>query len=85
MLRPDTASNVSNTCVLPVLEYGAGLWGAGAWDRKGDKAAWASLEAFLTEEAKTILSAPLRTPNAAVVGELGWRKLRARASVEAVN
>ena len=42
------------------------------------KGLWEEAEKLQREVAKTILSAPTRTANEAVLGNLGWWKLRAR-------
>jgi hypothetical protein len=59
--------------VRPHLEYAAEVW--------DDDSDWPEAEAVQRVMAKRILRASKRTPNEVVLGELGWRPLRARRRV----
>jgi hypothetical protein len=61
--------NLWEVLVRPILEYAGEVWGGGPWE-EADK--------LQREVAKAILSAPTRTANEAVLGDLGWWELRAR-------
>ena len=65
---------------MPALEYGVSIWGPGlihadSLDR---------VEKFWISNARFILNAPLRTPNAAIQGDLGWMPFSIRAKWQAV-
>jgi hypothetical protein len=75
------AERLFRVCVLPALEYGIGLWGVGNFNSSG----WREVEAFWRMAARTILGVPMRTPTAAVLGDLGWRMLYTRAIFQAVS
>jgi hypothetical protein len=79
LFRPDMVINQFKTCVLPAMEYGVCLWGAGAYQTH----AWEQVEIFWRYIARTILGMPLRTPTAAVYGELGWSPFWVRAAWQA--
>ena len=79
-MNASVATQLFKTCVLPALEYGIGLWGAGNYN----SATWASLESFWRMAARTILGVPVRTPNAAVLGDLGWTNFWVRGAWQAV-
>ena len=63
------------TIVLPALEYGLGIWGACMYN----SAVWKEVEDFWRYAAKTIVGVPVRTPSAAVFGDLGWYEFATRA------
>ena len=78
-MKPDMASQLFRTCIMPALEYGVGIWGAGNFR----SAAWLGIEGFWRMAARTILGAPRRTPNEAVLGDLGWTKFSVRGAWQA--
>ena len=61
--------NLWEVLVRPILEYAGEVCGEGPWEEA---------EKLQREVAKTILSAPTRTANEAVLGDLGLWELRAR-------
>ena len=75
MFPVDVSVNMYRTCVMPALEYGAGVWGPGVLH--GDSID--IIEDFWISNARFILNIPLRTPTAAVQGELGWFPFAVRA------
>jgi hypothetical protein len=64
---------------MPALEYGGGLWGVNCVH-----ASWKLVEQFWYSIARTTLSAPSKTPLAALQGELGWAPFRARVCSQVV-
>jgi len=58
-----------NTFVRPVLEYGAEVHGAKAWEEAERVQRWAG---------RIILGLSRRVPNAVIQGELGWWSVKAR-------
>ena len=80
MLNGRMAERLFKICVLPALEYGIGLWGVVG----SGLAVWEEVEKFWRMAARTILQVPIRTPTAAVLGDLGWRVLYTRAVFQAV-
>ena len=74
------AVQLYKTCVMPAVEYGVGLWGAGSYN----SAAWLRVEAFWRMAARTVLKLPLRTPSEALLGDLGWHKFSVRGAWQAV-
>ena len=81
MFPVDVSVNMYRTCVMPALEYGAGVWGPGVLH--GDSID--RIEDFWISNARFILNIPLRTPTAAVQGELGWFPFAIRAKSCAVS
>jgi len=69
LLPVKTCVNLWEVLVRPILEYAGEVWGEGPWE-EADK--------LQREVAKTILNAPTRTANEAVLGDLGWWELKAR-------
>ena len=69
MLPVKTCVTLWEVLVRPILEYAGEVWGEGLWEEAGK---------LQREVAKTILSAPTRTTNEAVLGDLWWWELRAR-------
>lgn len=80
MLDPRVACNLFMACVLPVIDYGIALWRPGAY-RAVD---WQMFERLWRGAARSILGVPVRTPTAAVLGDLGWRPLWTRAANAAI-
>ena len=80
MMKPEMGIQLFKTCVMPALEYGLGLWGAGSFT----SGAWKQLEVFWRTAARTILKAPLRTPSEALLSDLGWTKFWTRGAWQAV-
>ena len=76
---PDIALLLFKIYVVPALEYGVGLWGAG--DRFCSmKRIWESqLELFFRQAARFILGVPLRTPTVGIYAELGMLPFWTRA------
>ena len=70
LFKPKEIVNQFMTCVLPALEYGSCLWGAG--QRRGESKLWKEFETFWRQIAKSILDVPVRAPTDGVLGELGW-------------
>jgi hypothetical protein len=64
----------------PALEYEICVWGAGQYG----KGLWDSVEVFWRSAGRSILKLPKRSPNAAVLGDLGWFPFRQRAAYQAV-
>ena len=69
------AERMFKVCVLPTLEYGIAVWGMIDFN----SSIWKDVEKFLRMAARTILRVPVRTPQAAVLGDLGWRMFYTRA------
>ena len=69
LLPVKTCVNLWEVLVRPILEYAGEVWGEGPWEEADE---------LQREVAKTILNAPTRTANEAVLGDLGWWELRAR-------
>jgi hypothetical protein len=80
-LDPLIAVRLFRTCVAPVLEYGIGLWRPGNFTGTG----WKEIEKFWRGAARSIVGVPLRTPCAAIMGDLGWRPFWTRAAWYVVN
>ena len=68
LFKPKEIVNQFMTCVLPALEYGSCLWGAG--QRRGESKLWKEFETFWRQIAKSILDVPVRAPTDGVLGEL---------------
>ena len=83
LFKPDVILNQFMTCILPCLEYGVSLWGVGR--RRGDCGAWNDIELFWRQAAKHILGMPIRAPDSAVSGELGWFPFWVRAGWQAAS
>jgi hypothetical protein len=81
LFRPDVVINQFNTCILPALEYGVGLWGVGSYKSH----IWQQIETFWCYIARTVLGVPIRSPSAGVYGELGWYPFWTRAAWQAVS
>ena len=79
--RPDVVINQFNTCVLPALEYGVGLWGVGMYNKQ----TWKHLEVFWRSIARNILGVPPCTPISGLQGELAWFPFSVRASWQATS
>lgn len=77
--KPDFVVNQFNTCVMPALEYGVGLWGVGLYKSE----AWKKVEIFWRYIARCILGVSQRAPNGGVYGELGWYPFEVRAAWQA--
>ena len=81
MFPVDVSVNMYRTCVMPALEYGAGVWGPGVlYGDSIDK-----IENLWISNARFILNIPLRTPTAGVQGELGWFPFAIRAKTCSVS
>ena len=79
--KPDIVINQFNTCVMPALEYGVGLWGVGLY--KSDS--WKQVETFWRYIARCILGVSQRAPNGGVYGDLGWFPFHVRAAWQATS
>ena len=77
----DVVINQFMTCILPVMEYGVGIWGVG----DHGSGVWKDVECFWRSIARMILGVPSRTPVAAVQGELSWYPFWVRAAGQAVS
>lgn len=71
-----TMSRLFSACVVPVLDYAVGLWRPGKY--RGRE--WEGVEQFWRASARSILGVPVRTPVAAVLGDLGWHNYATRAA-----
>ena len=65
LFKPDDILNQFMTCILPALEYGSCLWGAGK--RRGEARVWEEFETFWRQIAKLILDLPIRAPTQGVL------------------
>ena len=83
LFKPDDILNQFMTCILPALEYGSCLWGAGK--RRGEARVWEEFETFWRQIAKLILDLPIRAPTQGVFGELGWYPFWVRAGWQAAK
>ena len=83
LFKPKEIVNQFMTCVLPALEYGSCLWGAG--QRRGESKLWKEFETFWRQIAKSILDVPVRAPTDGVLGELGWMPFWVRSRWLAVK
>ena len=71
--------------VVPTLEYGVGLWGAGdrlcqmrrVWEQE--------IESFFRQAARFILGVPIRSPTSGVYGDLGLLPFWTRAGWQAAS
>ena len=63
LLPVKTCVTLWEVLVRPILEYAGEIWDEGLWEEA---------EKLQREVAKTILSAPARTANGDVLGDLGW-------------
>ena len=81
MLNTDLTITLFKTGAMPALEYGVGLWGVGCVNTKS----WEDVEVFWRSVARYILHAPVRTPSAAIMGDLGWLPFRIRAGHQAAK
>ena len=79
MFKPDVVVHQFKTCVMPALEYGVGLWGAGQYR----STIWEKVESFWRFIARCILGVHQRSPNSGVYGELGWFPFQVRACKQA--
>ena len=70
------------TGVMPVLEYGVGLWGVGCV-RKIDE--WKGVQDYWMSIARYILHAPVRSQFAPVWGDLNWLPFSIRAGYQAAQ
>ena len=77
--KPHVAISMFKTSVMPALEYGVGLWGAGLHDSD----AWEKIEVFWRYIARCILGVSSRAPNGGEYGELGWYPFYTRATWQA--
>ena len=77
--KPDVVVRRFNTCVLPALEYGIGVWGCGNYK----STAWKEVETFWRYIARCILGISVRAPNGGVYGDLGWTPFWVRAAHQA--
>ena len=80
--NPHVAINQFNTCVLPAIEYGVGVWYAST---SSDKTTWEKLEVFWRYIAKCILGVSTCAPTGGVQGELAWHPFRVRAASHAIS
>jgi hypothetical protein len=80
LLNGYMAERLFKVCVLPVLEYGINIWGVTNFS----SSVWKEVEQFWRMAARAILRVPMRTPTAAVLGDLGWRMLYTRAVYQGV-
>jgi len=78
--KPDVVVSQFKTFVLPALEYGVGLWGAGTYKSH----TWEQVEVFWRYIARCILGVSTRAPNSGVYGDLGWFPFYTRASWQAI-
>ena len=78
-MDPATMVTQFQTCVMPALEYGVSIWGAGQYNSN----VWEQIEVFWRSIAKTVLGVSVRAPNVGVSGELGWLPFRHRAIQQA--
>ena len=69
------------TCVMPALEYGVSMWGAGQYNLP----LWKKVEDFWRYIARCILGVHQRAPNGGVYGELGWFPFELRAARQATS
>ena len=79
--KPDVVVRQFNTCVLPALEYGIGVWGCGNYK----STAWKEVETFWRYIARCILGISVRAPNGGVYGDLGWTPFWVRAAHQATT
>ena len=79
--KPDVVINQFNTCIMPALDYGVGLWGVGLY--KSDS--WKKVEVFWRYIARCILGVSQRAPNGGVYGDLGWYPFEVRAAWQATS
>ena len=80
--RPELVINQFNTCVLPAIEYGVGVWYAGCFI--GNKSVWESVEVFWRSIARQILGVSILAPYGGVQGELEWYPFSVRAASQAI-
>ena len=66
---------------MPALEYGVGLWGVGCVNND----TWNEIERFWLSVARFVLNAPVRTPIAAIQGDLNWMPYHIRAGYQAAS
>ena len=67
-LCPNMVVNQFNTCVLPALEYGVGVWYTG---RMSCKKEWGNVEVLWRTVARQILGVSTYAPMGGVAGDLG--------------
>ena len=75
------AVRLFRACVMPVLDYAIGVWRPGKFAGRE----WDQVEQFWRNAARSILGVSVRTPLAAVFGDLGWRPYATRAAWYAVG
>ena len=77
-----TALRLFHACAMPaVLDYAVGLWRPGKYSGRE----WDPVEQFWRNSARFIVGVSVRTPLAAVYGDLGWRPYATRAAWFAVS
>ena len=70
------------TGVMPVLEYGAGLWGVGCVREGARDNEWKGVESFWVSVARYILHAPAKTNISAITGDLNWLPFSVRVGFQ---
>ena len=66
--------------VVPALEYGVGMWGAGDRFCVKIKRFWENeIESFFRQAARLVLGVSIRAPTSGVYSELGFLPFWARA------
>ena len=73
------------TGVMPVLEYGAGLWGVGCIHKDAKDNEWKGVENVWLSVARYILHAPIKTSISAITGDLSWLPFNIRAGFQAAQ
>ena len=72
----DTYTKIFESTVIPILEYGSGVWGIKRYD---------SLERLQYRAVRTFLGVSLTTPIPAIMGEMGWYPIHLRTQKNIVR